>query len=229
MLHCSAEPSARPFKDNKHMDLLQLSQWRYATKKMDPARSVPAEVVARICETARLAPSSSGLQPYEILLISDPELRRRIRAAANDQSQVTDGSHLLVFAAWDTYTPERINQMFDQTNADRGVTIPGWEDYRQRLLASYPQRSAEVNFEHAARQAYIGLGFALLAAANEGVDSTPMEGFDPAAVDEILGLRAKGLRSVLLLPLGYRDAEGDWLVKLNKSRRPMREFVTEIA
>ncbi len=211
------------------MDLLQLCQWRYATKKMDPARSVPADAVARILEVARLAPSSSGLQPYDIVLVSDPELRSRIRAAANGQSQITDGSHLLVFAAWDTYTPERINRVFDQTNADRGVTIPGWEDYRQHLLGSYPQRSAEVNFEHAARQAYIGLGFALVAAANEGVDSTPMEGFDPAAVDEILGLRAKGLRSVLLMPLGYRDADADWLVKLNKSRRPMAEFVTQLA
>jgi nitroreductase len=220
---------SNPFQDNKHMDLLQLCQWRYATKKMDPARSVPDEVVARILEVARLAPSSSGLQPYEILLIRDPELRRRIRAAANDQSQITDGSHLLVFAAWDNYTPERIHRVFDQTNVDRGVTIPGWEDYRQRLLGAYPQRSADVNFEHAARQAYIGLGFAMVAAANEGVDSTPMEGFDPAAVDEILGLRAKGLRSVLLLPLGYRDEQNDWLVKLNKSRRPMREFVTEVA
>ncbi|MDE2121437.1 MAG: nitroreductase family protein [Betaproteobacteria bacterium] len=128
------------------MDLLQLCQWRYATKKMDSTRSVPAETVARILEVARLAPSSSGLQPYEIVLVSDPDLRRRIRAAAN-----------------------------------------------------------------------------------EGIDSTPMEGFDPAAVDEILGLRAKGLRSVLLLPLGYRDADNDWLLKLNKSRRPMGEFVTEIA
>ncbi len=231
MLQRSAASTARPnpFKDNKHMDLLQLCQWRYATKKMDSTRSVPADAVARILEVARLAPTSSGLQPYEIVLVTDPELRRRIRAAANDQSQITDGSHLLVFAAWDNYTPERINRVFDQTNTDRGVTIPGWEDYRQRLLGAYPQRSAEVNFEHAARQAYIGLGFALVAAANEGVDSTPMEGFDPAKVDEILGLRAKGLRSVLLLPLGYRDADADWLVKLNKSRRPMGEFVTQVA
>ena len=210
------------------MDLQQLCQWRYATKKMDPARPVPADKVERILEIARLAPTSSGLQPYEIVLVTDAALRERIRGAANGQTQITDGSHLLVFAAWDDYTPERINRVFDQTNADRGATLPGWEDYRQRLLAAYPQRGAEHNFEHAARQAYIGLGFALLAAANEGVDSTPMEGFDPAAVDAILGLRERGLRSVLLMPLGYRDANNDWLVNLNKSRRPMAEFVTAI-
>ncbi len=211
------------------MDLQQLCQWRYATKKMDPARPVPADKVERILEIARLAPTSSGLQPYEIVLVTDAALRERIRAAANGQAQITDGSHLLVFAAWDDYTPERINRVFDQTNADRGATLPGWEDYRQRLLSAYPQRGAAHNFEHAARQAYIGLGFALLAAANEGVDSTPMEGFDPAAVDAILGLRARGLRSVLLMPLGYRDAANDWLVKLNKSRRPMAEFVSSAA
>ncbi len=210
------------------MDLLQLCEWRYATKKMDPARAVPAETVTRILEVARLAPTSSGLQPYEVLLVTDAATRAKIRAAANDQAQITDGSHLLVFAAWDNYTAERINQAFDRTNADRGVTIPGWEDYRQRLLSAYTARSAQQNYEHAARQAYIGLAFALLAAANEGVDSTPMEGFDPAAVDAILGLHALGLRSVLLLPLGYRDAANDWLVKLNKSRRPLDEFVKTV-
>lgn len=210
------------------MDLQQLCHWRYATKKMDPAKAVPDDKVANILEIARLAPTSSGLQPYEVLLVTDTALRERIRAAANGQAQITDGSHLLVFAAWDNYSTERINQAFDRTNADRGVTIPGWEDYRQRLLSAYTARSAQQNYEHAARQAYIGLAFALLAAANEGVDSTPMEGFDPAAVDAILGLHALGLRSVLLLPLGYRDAANDWLVKLNKSRRPLDEFVKTV-
>lgn len=207
------------------MNLIELCKWRYATKKMDRSRAVPADKVERILEAARLAPTSSGLQPFEILVITDAELRGRILEVANGQAQIVDGSHVLVFAAWDTYTPERINAVFDRTNIDRGVAIPGWDDYRRHLLAAYPPRSAEVNFEHAARQAYIALGFALMAAAEVGVDSTPMEGFDPAALDALLGLRAKGLRSVLLLPLGYRDAEHDWLLKLNKSRRPMDEFV----
>ena len=96
------------------------------------------------------------------------------------------------------------------------------------LLSTYPTRDAEVNFQHAARQAYIALGTALVAAAEEQVDSTPMEGFDPAAVDEILGLRAKGLRSVVILPLGYREAEGDWLVNLKKVRRPSDDFISEV-
>lgn len=118
--------------------------------------------------------------------------------------------------------------MFDLTNDIRGFKNEGWENYRAMLLNTYPQRDAETNFQHAARQAYIGLGSALIAAAELKVDSTPMEGFDPVKVDEILGLKEKGLRSVLLLPLGYRADEGDWLVKLQKVRRSREQFVTEI-
>ena len=146
-----------------------------------------------------------------------------------NQAQVTEASHLLVFAAWDNYTAERINAMFDLVNAERGFRNEGWEAYRQQLLSTYPQRDAQTNFEHAARQAYIGLGSALIAAAEEKVDATPMEGFDPAKVDEILKLRERGLRSVILLPIGYRADEGDWLVDLKKVRRPMSQFVTELA
>ena len=118
--------------------------------------------------------------------------------------------------------------MFDLTNEVRGVKNEGWENYRQSLLDSYPQRDAEVNYQHAARQAYIGLGSALIAAAYEEVDSTPMEGFSPEAVDEILGLRALGLRSVIILPLGYREEDQDWLANLTKIRRPHATFVTEM-
>ncbi len=210
-------------------DLLNKLQWRYATKKMDPTKPVSAAAVERIVEAARLAPTSSGLQPYEIVLVTNPEVRAQIRAKANGQAQITDGSHLLVFAAWDNYTPERINMMFDLTNAQRGNTSEGWENYRKMLLAAYPARPAQTNFEHAARQAYIGLGAALVAAAFEGVDSTPMEGFEPAAVDVILNLGARGLRSVAIMPLGYREAGADWLAPLVKVRRPREQFVTEVA
>jgi len=160
--------------------------------------------------------------------VTNAEVRQKIRAIAWNQAQVTEGSHLLVFAAWDNYTPERINHMFDYTNEVRGFTNEGWENYRQMLLKTYPPRDAEVNFQHAARQAYIGFGASVIAAAFEGVDSTPMEGFDAAALDEILGLRARGLRSVTILPLGYRQAEGDWLVNLPKVRRPLEQFVSEV-
>ena len=210
-------------------DLLQDLQWRYATKKMDPSKAVPQEKVDRIVEAVRLTASSSGLQPYEVFVVTNPELRAQIKPHAWNQAQVTDCSHLLVFAAWDNYTVERINYMFDLVNTVRGFKNEGWEAYRQQLLNTYPQRDAETNYQHAARQAYIGVGTALIAAAQEKVDSVPMEGFDPAKVDEILGLTARGLRSVVILPLGYRAGEGDWLQNLEKVRRPQEEFVTEVA
>jgi nitroreductase / dihydropteridine reductase len=208
--------------------LIEKLNWRYATKKMDPAKSVPEDKVERILEAARLAPTSSGLQPYEIVVVKDPDVKAKIREVAWNQSPITEGSHLLVFAAWDNYTADRINSMFDLVNAERGFTNEGWENYRQMLLGTYVPRDAQVNFEHAARQAYIGFGLAITAAAFEGVDATPMEGFEPEKVDEILGLKARGLRSVTLLPLGYREEEGDWLVNLKKVRRAKENFVSVV-
>ena len=210
------------------MELLEQLHWRYATKKMNPTKAVPQEKVDRILEAVRLAPTSSGLQPFEVFVVTNPEVREKIKAIAWNQSQVTDGSHLLVFAAWDNYTADRINSMFDLTNEERGSTNEGWENYRQMLLSKYPVRSAEENFQHAARQAYIGLGLALAAAAMEEVDSTPMEGFDSKALDEILNLGDKGLKSVAIMPLGYREADQDWLANLKKVRKPRELFVTEV-
>jgi len=209
-------------------DLLQKLQWRYATKKMNPAKRVSEEKVERIVEAVRLTATSSGLQPYDVIVVTNPELRQQIKPHAWGQGQITDCSHLLVFAAWDNYTVERINGMFDLVNEQRGSTSEGWEAYRQKLLAAYPPRDAETNYQHAARQAYIGVGTALIAAAYEEVDSTPMEGFDPVKVDEILGLRERGLRSVVMIPLGYREVEGDWLVNLKKVRRSHDQFVIEM-
>ena len=209
--------------------LLEKLEWRYATKKMDPAKSVSEDKVARIVEAARLAPTSSGLQPFDVIIVTNKDLRAQIGPVAWNQSQITDGSHLLVFAAWDNYTSERINKMFDLVNEERGTRNEGWEAYRQMLLNSYPQRDPEVNFQHAARQAYIALGLALAQAAFEGVDSTPMEGFEPDKVDDILGLKDRGLRSVVLMPLGYREADKDWLVNLKKVRRPVDQFAITLS
>ena len=207
------------------MSLIDTLQWRYATKKMDSTKSVSPEKVDKILEAIRLTASSSGLQPYEILVITNKDIREKIKPIANNQSQITDCSHLLVFAAWDDYTADRINAAFDLTNEIRNIVLTDREVYRQKLLDGYPPRGAEINFTHTAKQAYIGLGTALIAAAEEGIDCTPMEGFNPAALDEILNLKEQSLRSVLLLPLGYRKADEDWLIKLKKVRRPKESFI----
>lgn len=209
-------------------DVIDKLNWRYATKKFNPAKTVPDDKLERILEAVRLAPTSSGLQPFELIVVSNPELRQQIVPAAYGQQQIVDCSHLLVFAAWDDITPERVNMMFDLTNEQRGEVNEGWEAYRQRLLGIVAERGQEENYQQAARQAYIGLGIALLAAAYEEVDATPMEGFDPAQVDAILQLGERHLRSVAIVPLGYRQSEGDWLVNLKKVRRTRENFITEL-
>ncbi|MYN46831.1 NAD(P)H-dependent oxidoreductase [Pseudoduganella sp. FT93W] len=211
------------------MTLIDKLNWRYATKKYDASKKVAADKVERILEAIRLAPTSSGLQPFEVLLVTNPEKRAQIQTVAWNQAQVTEASHLLVFAAWDNITEARIDMMFDLTNEQRGFINEGWEAYRKQLKGIVAARGDKANFDAAARQAYIALGVALVAAAEEQVDATPMEGFDPAAVDEILGLKERGLRSVVILPLGYRADDGDWLVNLKKVRRSREHLVSEIA
>jgi nitroreductase/dihydropteridine reductase len=209
------------------MELLDKLNWRYAAKAMN-GEKVSQDKIDNIIEAARLAPTSSGLQPFEIIVITDQKLKEKIRPISWNQSVITDCSHLLVFAAWDTYTEDRINKMFDLTNEIRGFKNEGWENYRQMLLGMYPQQDAEINFNHAAKQAYIAFGMSVAAAAFEGVDTTPVEGFDADKLDEILDLRAKGLRSAVMLPIGYRDADSDWLVSLKKVRKSTEDLVTII-
>lgn len=208
------------------MSLINALNWRYATKKMN-GKAVPQDKVDQILEAIRLAPTSSGLQPYKVIVITNPELKQTLLAHSSNQSQIVDCSHLLVFAAWDTYTEDRINDMFAYTHKERGTPPESTTDYQKMLVNAYVPRTAQVNFEHAARQTYIGLGIAMAQAALLEVDSTPMEGFNNAKYDEVLGLAEKGLKSVSILPLGYREESGDWLVNLKKVRQPKEEFEIE--
>jgi nitroreductase len=212
--------TAKPLND--------LLNWRYATKKMDSSKAVPQEKVDAIIEAIRMAPTSSGTQPFEVFVVTNPDVLGEIRKVAWDQAQITDGSHLLVFAAWDNYTAERIDHVVDLSVEERG-DLPMLHAYYDNLKSNYLPRDAETNYAHAARQAYIALGIALVAAAEQEVDSTPMEGFDPDAVDAILGLKGRGLRSVVLMPLGYRDESGDWLAPMGKVRKPRDTIVTEVS
>lgn len=207
--------------------LIENLEWRYATKKMNGV-AVPQEKVDIILEAARLAPTSSGLQPFEILVVTNPELKQQIRAIANDQSQITDASHVLIFAAWDDLDAKRINEMFLHTTRERGLPDDRMDSYKNFLLSIYGSKTAEENFQATARQAYIGFGIAIAAAAEQRVDATPMEGFNAAALDELLNLKEKGLRSVTLLPLGYRDEENDWLYGMKKVRKSKEQFITEL-
>ena len=112
--------------------------------------------------------------------------------------------------------------------AERKLPAEAMEDFRGHLKNIFLKRSPEVNFEHAARQAYIGFDIAIAAAAELQVDATPMEGFSGPALDQLLGLDKRGLKSVTILPLGYRDEQQDWLVNLKKVRAPKERFITEL-
>ena len=207
------------------MALLDDLKWRYATKKYDPTKKVAQADVDKIIEAARLAPTSSGLQQFRLIVITNQELKDKIVPIAMDQQIVADCSHLLVFVAWDKYTDERIDRQYDYITDERELPRGRFGSYTDRLKKMYLNQTEKENFVHTARQAYIGFGLAIAQAAELKVDCTPMEGFNTEKLDELLDLRSKELRSVLMLPLGYRDAENDWLVKMKKVRKPKEEFV----
>jgi nitroreductase / dihydropteridine reductase len=209
------------------MALLDDLKWRYATKKMN-GQTVPEGKLNYILEAARLAPSSSGLQPYQIFVITNKNLLGQIRVFSNDQSQITDCSHLLVFAAWESYSYEKMEDVFLRTVRERGLADNAMEAYHKGLWNLYDSLGLKWQSEHSAKQAYIALGLAVAAAAEQKVDATPMEGFDKAKMDEILGLEKLGLKSVAILPIGYRDEGHDWLLNLKKVRTPRERFITEL-
>ncbi|WP_321334648.1 NAD(P)H-dependent oxidoreductase [uncultured Bacteroides sp.] len=210
------------------MSLLNDFEWRYATKKFDTSKKVEQSLVDKIVEAAWLAPTSSGLQPFKVITITNQELKDKILPIAFGQTIVADCSHLLVFAAWDRYTEERINHIYSLITQGRNQPADKYKNYTDRLKEIYLKQTAAENFAHTARQAYIGMSFAMAEAAVLKVDSTPMEGFDTAQLDELLELKSKGLKSVLMLPIGYRDESNDWLSKLAKIRHPKDEFTFEI-
>ena len=209
------------------MALLDDLKWRYATKKMN-GQKVPKDKLDYILEAARLAPSSSGLQPYQIFVITNTNMLSQIRIFSNDQSQISDCSHLLVFAAWDSYSYERIGNVFLRTARERGLGDNAMEGYHKGLWNLYEPLGRKWQSDHSAKQVYIALGLSVAAAAEQKIDATPMEGFDKIKMDEILGLEKLGLKSVVMLPIGYRDKDRDWLVKLKKVRTPKEEFITEL-
>jgi nitroreductase / dihydropteridine reductase len=209
------------------MNLIEALNWRYAAKRMN-GKQVPEEKADRILDAIRLSASSMGLQPYTILTIEDESLKEKLKPATYNQPQVTEGSHLIIFAAWENITEEHIDEYMQNIADVRGVSTDSLADFRSTLLNTVKARTAQEQHEWAARQVYIALGTALTAAAVEKVDATPMEGFDPEKVDESLNLREKGLRSVAMMALGYRDEENDFLAKAKKVRRDKEKLILHL-
>lgn len=207
--------------------LTEQLKWRYAVKKMNGTK-VSREKINAILEAINLAPTAYGLQPFKIFIIENSEIRENIFAESCPQSQIKDSSLILVFAATKKITQDHVNTYLRNMEVTRGAITRELRAYLTNSYKRFVEASEEENFNWSARQSYIALGYAIIAAASEEVDTTPMEGFNPTALDKILNLKEKNLGSVAILALGYRDKENDWLAKLPKVRKRQDELFVEL-
>jgi len=207
------------------MSLIEDLNWRHAVKAYDLEKKVSQEDLNKILEAARLAPTSSGLQPFRIIVVENQELKNKMVKGALNPEVMRDSSHVLIFAAWDSYSNEKIDKVYDYTTDERDLPRGRFGSYTDKIKELYGAQTPEQHFAHTARQTYIALGLAMAQAAELKVDSTPAEGFSNEVVDEILGLKELGLKSVSLLYLGYRDKDNDWMASMKKVRIPMEEFI----
>lgn len=210
------------------MSLIENLNWRYAVKAYDPTKKVSQENIDKIVEAARLAPTSSGLQPFKVIVVQNQDVKEKLVQGALNPECMRDCSHVLIFAAWDRYTEKRIDDIYDLTTDERGLPRGRFDSYTDKLKEIYLNQTAEENHAHIARQTYIALGMALAQAAELKIGSTPVEGFNNAVVDEVLNLSSLGLKSVSLMYVGYSDEQADWLKSMKKVRNPKSDFVIEI-
>jgi nitroreductase len=207
--------------------LLASLEWRYATKAFD-ARKLPDATWAALEESLRLAPSSYGLQPWKFIVVNDPALRAKLRPVSWNQSQVTDASHLVVFARRTEVTETDVNEFFNQMVSERGADATKLEPYRQMMLGGVVKgKDAAAQKDWAARQVYIALGQLMGAAAAMAIDTCPLEGIDPDAYTEILGLKGTGYEVVVACAVGYRSSE-DKYAGMKKIRFPAARVISRV-
>jgi len=206
------------------MSLLDSLKWRYAVKRMN-GNKIPEATMNTILEATKLAPSSFGLTPYNIIVIEDEETRKKLQPHFYNQPQVGESSALVIFATWNSITEKEVASYMQEIAEERGVPVESLNDFAGYINGSIKNLTAEQLQIWAAKQTYIALGFALVAAATEEIDATPMEGFKPDAVDEALGLKELGLHSAVAVTLGYRDAANDYLSGAKKVRRASEKLI----
>ena len=208
--------------------VVEALNWRYATKAYDTAKKIPADVWKTLEQSLVLAPSSYGLQPYKFLVVNDPAKRAELRPHSWGQPQITDASHLVVFAARTTLTEQHVDEFIQRVSDVRGVPADALGGYRDMMVGDLVKGPRSAVVQHwAARQAYIALGELLTTAALLGVDATPIEGFNPAEYDKLLKLEGTGYSSVVVAALGYRSAE-DKYASLPKVRFSTGQLVETI-
>lgn len=206
------------------MELLDKLKWRYATKRFDKSRKLGPEQLNKLLQAADLAPSSYGLQPFSLIVVENAEVKEKLSPAAFNQPQVTEASHVLIWAARTDLSEIHVEEFVDRISRTRGIDKEELNDDEATMKRSVKKRTPEQRFTWAARQAYISLGFLLSAAAFYEIDACPQEGFKNAKFDEILDLTQRGLSSVVLATIGYRSAE-DPTQHLKKVRKSLDELV----
>lgn len=206
--------------------LIENLNWRYATKKFDATKKIAKKDLELLKEAVRLSASSYGLQPYHIILVENEELRTNIKAAAYNQSQITDASDVLIFANITSVGSKEITDYIENMASIREIpttNLAGFENMMNTIMTGFSPEEKEI---WSAKQTYIALGTLLSAAADLKIDATPMEGFDKKAINKILKLDEKGLSATLIVTLGYRH-DADTTQHLRKVRKPKEElFIT---
>jgi nitroreductase len=200
--------------------------WRYATKRFDPARRISAEDWATLEHSLVLSPSSYGLQPWKFFVVNDPQVRAKLKPAAWNQSQITDASHLVVLAIKKELGPADVEHFIGRVAHVRKAPKESLDGYKNMILASVNRPRPEVS-AWATQQAYIALGTFLATAALLGIDTCPMEGFDAEKFNQILGLDKHGASAVVVATAGYR-AEDDHHAKLPKVRFEHGDVVVHV-
>ena len=207
-------------------NFLEALHWRYATKKMS-GKQIPQEKLDHVLEAIRLAPSSFGLTPYSVVLVQDKDVQAKLLPHCYNQSQIVDASALLIFAPWKNINVEQVDAYMKEIAETRNVPVEALNDFSNAIKGKINHSTIEDLHTWASKQAYIALGFGLAAAAVEKIDSTPMEGFNPDGVNEVLGFQEKGLHASCILALGYRDTEKDFLASATKVRRKKEALFIE--
>ncbi|MFD1294621.1 NAD(P)H-dependent oxidoreductase [Lutibacter holmesii] len=209
------------------MNIINSLEWRYATKKFDATKKLSNQQVDTLKKAFNLTATSFGLQPLKMVVISNKELQEKILEHAYYQRQVADASHLLVLCIENDTTSEDINNYFDLEKKTRNIEESVISNFRKQLLEMYANKSLEEKQQSAIYQTYIALGNLMTVCAVEKIDCCPMEGFVPSKVDELLNLEEKNLKSVLLLPVGFR-ADDDVMIAMKKVRKSLSETIIEI-
>lgn len=206
--------------------VLEALNWRYAVKKFDATRKIDPATWTALEQAVTLSPSSYGLQPWRFFVVETPAIRQQLRAVSWNQSQITDASHLLVFARRSTMTVADVDRYISRTIEVRGVPAAALEDYKKMMVGHVTNPQLDVGV-WAAKQIYIALGVFLSAAAMVGVDACPMEGFSAPDYDKILDLPAKGYNATVVATAGYRAAD-DGFAAMKKVRWTANEAVVHL-